>query len=172
MTEFVPVKEFEGYLEISRLGVIKRGKHVFKHTETTAGYWRVNISIKNKKYYRFVHRLLAIAFLPNPENKPYINHIDGNPKNNSLENLEWCTAAENNLHAFRVMGRKPVKSWLGKSGKPHNKSKTVFCVTLGREFGSSHEAARELGLHQGNVAAVCRGEVPHTGHLKFIYVEK
>ena len=61
------------------------------------GYLKINLKRPNRVL--SVHRLVAIAFIPNPDNKPYINHIDGNPKNNLVNNLEWCTAKENAIHA-------------------------------------------------------------------------
>jgi len=62
----------------------------------------------NKKKHCSVHRLIAIAFIPNEHNKPQVNHIDGNPLNNSIENLEWVTDSENKFHAYRT-GLKKAK---------------------------------------------------------------
>jgi hypothetical protein len=72
---------------------------------------------KNLKYVRYVlykknysaHRIVALHFIPNPENKPWINHIDGDPSNNHYTNLEWCTPKENERHSFDVLGKKPWK---------------------------------------------------------------
>lgn len=60
----------------------------------------LNVIFQRKTYQ--VHRLIAMAFIPNPDKKPYINHKDGNKHNNSIDNLEWCTASENNKHAWRT----------------------------------------------------------------------
>jgi HNH endonuclease. len=63
------------------------------------GYQFVKLNHKRKKYHRLIHRLVAIAFIPNPENKSQVNHIDGYKLNNKVKNLEWSTPAENIMHA-------------------------------------------------------------------------
>jgi len=106
---------YEGYYQISRFGQVKRvsqdkktrrirNKYIppLKKTIGTTGYYHVHLAVdKNHKNYR-VHRLVAAAFIPNPENKPCINHIDGNKLNNHVSNLEWCTMKENSQHAVRI----------------------------------------------------------------------
>lgn len=90
--------------EINKLGVI-RDKLKFKIKSQyvgSTGYYMVSFSTKNKSKPFRVHRLLAMCFVPNPHNKPHINHIDGNKLNNSIDNLEWVTHKENMRHAFRT----------------------------------------------------------------------
>lgn len=65
------------------------------------GYWRVELWANGRGRKFLLHRLLAEAFIPNPEGKPQVNHIDGNKPNNSLSNLEWVTQSENQIHAYR-----------------------------------------------------------------------
>ena len=73
------------------------------------GYQKVNISMHNKEKLVSIHRLVAEAFIPNPDNKPEVNHIDGNKKNNAVWNLEWVTPKENIAHAYRTGLRKGMK---------------------------------------------------------------
>lgn len=84
------------------------------------GYLRVSLYCGNNKHKAYyVHRLLAMAFIPNPENKQFINHIDGNPKNNNISNLEWCTKSENGLHAFKLGLNKPSPQIGEKNGNSY-----------------------------------------------------
>lgn len=94
--------------EISSLGIVRRKDGLYKHANKThvqpylnnKGYWCVHC-YKNSRVHKFqIHRLLATLFITNPENKSYINHIDGNTQNNELTNLEWCTQSENIQHAW------------------------------------------------------------------------
>lgn len=63
------------------------------------GYRQILLTVNNKRHYCLVHRLVAKAYIPNPENKPEVNHMDGNKLNNNVENLEWVNTRENQLHA-------------------------------------------------------------------------
>ena len=75
---------------------------VLKKGKTTTGYWLVVLSKDGKSRTHKVHRLVAKVFINNPQGKPNVNHIDNNPLNNNVENLEWCTQSENVAHAYRI----------------------------------------------------------------------
>jgi hypothetical protein len=111
---FKPVVGYEGYYEVSNFGNVysvdreiltirgffeKRKRRKMNFMYAKAGYVCVCLSRDNKNNRTFVHRLVAMAFIPNPENKPQVNHKDLNKANNRVDNLEWNTALENNKHA-------------------------------------------------------------------------
>ena len=110
------IKGYEGLYQISSLGRVKSLSRKISNEKRTYlskekilkihlrkdGYCRIGLT-KNKKQQQFlVHRLVSHAFIPNPENKPCINHKDGDKENNYVNNLEWCTSSENNKHAFKT----------------------------------------------------------------------
>lgn len=107
-----PIKGYEGLYEISNYGRVKslpkiRGRRltnetILKPRISTQGYIMVGLRKNDKTFNASVHRLIAEAFIPNPENKKKVNHIDGNKQNNSIDNLEWCTPSENMQHAYRT----------------------------------------------------------------------
>lgn len=101
---FKKIEGFEGYY-ISTWGRVYSEKvnGFLKPFTTGKGYLKVDLHKNGKRTHKKVHRLVAEAFIPNPLGKPQVNHIDGNKKNNSYTNLEWCTNQENQLHAQGLM---------------------------------------------------------------------
>ena len=101
---FKDVVGYEDYYSISNMGnlVSKRsGKKLkpFKHKDGLTYYYRTTLSGEGKKHNKSIHRLVAEAFIPNPENLPIVNHIDNDGTNNKVSNLEWCTYSHNSKHA-------------------------------------------------------------------------
>ena len=186
-----PIKGFEGYYEANELGQIKSLKHTFvtkngqrytkrekilKPTSNKQGYLKVNVCINGKRYTRFVHQLVALAFLDNPENKPQIDHKNVNTQDNRVENLHWVTAKENSnmpLHRSNITGdkngffgkkhsketrQKVAESNKRRSGANSNRSQPVINLDTGKTFVSFTEASRSLGLSDKAVyRAVKRG---------------
>ena len=102
MELFKIIEEFPDY-QISNLGNIKNKKGQLLnigHRRSNSGYIQVRLSKNGKYYYRYIHRLLALAFIPNPNGYRTINHIDGNKLNNSISNLEWASDEMQQRHAF------------------------------------------------------------------------
>lgn len=135
MEVWKPIQGFEGFYEISNLGKVKslerlvhksNGRHaIFKPNllkpTIGAGYLRVVLSREGFKRTLSIHRLIAMAFIPNPGNKPEVNHKNGVKTDNRIENLEWCTISENISHAFKLGLLKPIMK--GKAGELHPTSK-------------------------------------------------
>lgn len=133
------------------------------------GYERIWLTINGKKEHHSVHRLVALNFVPNPEKKLEVNHIDGNKLNNNASNLEWCTRSENEQHAWKN-GLKPnlVK---GKFGKDHVASRPFVCVETGKIYYCQRELAEELGSGMEGVSHLTRacrfGYLDHGCHWRY-----
>lgn len=103
-----PVVGYEGLYEVSNIGRVRRKlgetERILKgYIATNIHYMVVDLSKGDNKAKQYsIHRLVAQAFIPNPKNKPCVNHIDGNKLNNSVDNLEWCSYSENLTHAYRT----------------------------------------------------------------------
>lgn len=160
------VKGWERY-EVSSTGKMRNSEtgKMLKSRPDKEGYLIITLSINNARKTMKIHRLVAEAFIPNPENKSQVNHKDGKHANNSVDNLEWCTSSENHLHAYRTLGRKAHRS--ESSGRAKRK---VLCVETGIIYTSATEAAKVIGGKQGGLSTACRGErITYRGyHWRYI----
>lgn len=159
--EWRPISGFEGLYEVSNLGEVRncrksRPKSLFdatlaKHVNGRRGeakYISVGLWKNNKPIYKYVHRLVAEAFIPNPESKPYVNHIDGDPSNNCVSNLEWCTALENMKHA-KLLGliKSPdVSISIANLSKVNDIAKIRLRCSNGKLYDSVTSASRSLNI--------------------------
>ena len=159
-TEYLPI----GYL-INKEGYVKSpyGK-ILKTQISNSGYYCLPIKVNGKQKGFFIHRAIAYGFIPNPQNKPILNHKDGNKLNNSLSNLEWCDSSHNMQHMYDT-GLKKYRPlhYKGKFGSEHNRSKSVICVETSIEYGSQSEAQRLLGLGGGSVCWSIKNKKPIFG---------
>lgn len=134
-----------------------KSKKFLKPRKHSGGYLQVSLCKNSKHKTYYIHRLVAEAYLPNPEELPQVNHKDENKENNALPNLEWCDMTYNNNYGSR-------NERAGKAlGKP------VYCIELDKTFDSSHAAARELGLIQQSITKCCTGKYKTTGGFHFRY---
>ncbi len=162
---------FEGY-QASNLGRIKSFKlqkngRILKQSKrkNLSGYLGVQLFFENGKRDRKVHRLVCLAFHDNPENKPTVNHIDGNHENNCADNLEWATYAEQNKHAYGTGLRKPSKLNGGR--------KVVQILPDGKEivYPSVRQASLVVGVSDTAIHKVCK-ELRHTaGGFRWKFID-
>lgn len=151
-------KPIEGYphLLISRTGKVwttTYNRELHPHL-TNRGYLRVNLS-KDKTVKRaHIHRLVAQAFIPNPDNLPTVDHIDGNKLNNNVENLQWISHSDNCRKA-RSLAEKP--------------NRAIICIETGKVYKSKAQAGRELGISTAVMSSLLKGEFESYHHLHFEY---
>lgn len=149
---------FEGYFQISNTGKVKSVKRELINSSnikrvikekilspciSTNGYRIVSLNKDKKRIKMSIHRLIATAFIPNPENKPFVNHINGIKTDNRIENLEFVSASENIKHAYNIGLMKPTA--LGKFGKNNSGSKKVYQFDKSGNFIGEHFGISEAG---------------------------
>lgn len=178
---------YEGIFEVSSLGNIRSirrtlsvsgrnasgpfsckrscGGQLLSPATTRLGYKQVCYDRKSI----FVHRLVALAFLDNPESKPFINHKNGVRTDNRVSNIEWCTHSENLRHAYRELG--VINPYTGKFSKNHPKSKPVTAISLKtgaiHAFDCALDAVRSgVGKDSGQISRACSGKAKqHNGYI-------
>ena len=163
------IKGFEGRYSVSTLGNIRNDKssRLLSPNIGNHGYrkcsWRENGIVE----YFLVHRVVAKTFIPNPDGKRTVNHIDGDKLNNRVENLEWATDSEQQLHALDIGLRPPQLT-----GYDSKASKTIYQFDLQgnfiKEYGSTRCAEKELNkrLH---ISEVCNGKRKTSGGYIWSY---
>lgn len=155
MEKWITLKGYDNFYEISNYGEIKSinrfvrsstGRKRFvmgrmiKQKHNKDGYQFVTLSKNGQLQNHYVHRLVAETFIPNPANKPQVNHIDGNKTNNFINNLEWVSVSENAKHAY--------KNGLSSNiGATHSFAQKVIDKCTGKKYSCIKEAADDLGMN-------------------------
>lgn len=164
--ELKEIVGFENYL-ISKDGKIFNKRNLNKclcSWKDNVGYMQVVLRKNNKKCYKRVHRLVAKAFIPNPNNLPMVNHKDGNKTNNNVDNLEWCTNSQNTQDAYdkgyyKSTYKVPVKAIHKETGEVHI-------------FRSIRKLAEELKLNRKTVSNILNGQKTTNNYdYYFEYIE-
>ena len=200
------VKNYEGLYQVSNLGRIKslnynhtNKEKILELFKNNQGYMIICLHKKGRQKTFRVHRLVAEAFIPNPKNKPEIDHINTIRDDNRVENLRWVTRKENSNNEltkqkYKEMNlgekhplygkklpeetkRKLSESLSGKNNPMYGKygsnnpnAKNVYCVELNKTWKCIKECAEELGLHDSNITMCCKGVIKTTGKMHFKYV--
>lgn len=158
------------------------GPRILKGTINTSGYCVVDLYKQLKPQKWLVHRLVAIAFIPNPDNKPMIDHIDTVRTNNRVENLRWCTLRENQNNPITLIkfsqtstGRRFSKETKEKLSEIHKRIQLTPVCQLSidgetiKEWPGILIAEKELGINRKSISRCCRGKYKTAGGYKWKY---
>lgn len=152
---------WEGLYQVSNQGRIRSIRVKVTKPFDAKGYKVATLHSGDRKERAGVHRFVAQAFLPNPEGKEQVNHKNGDRSDNRVENLEWVTCQENNIHRCRVLN--------GGGGRPE---RAVVCLTTGEWFQSITAAADATGAQLCKILMCCQGKRKHTKGLAWSYAEE
>ncbi len=171
MEEWVKINDFDGYFANVN-GQVKSNKRVILYSNgrthihpekylkpsiSRKGYFRITLFRNLKRYKIMLHRVIALTFIPNPENKPTVNHKDGDKKNNSVSNLEWATQSEQNIHSFSELNRKPTE---GKAKKVFQYNMNGNLITVHPSYTS---AQKTVGVSKTSILDCVNGRAKTAG---------
>lgn len=184
MEQWKMIKGYTNYM-VSNLGNVKSlnynhtGKEkILKYKIDKYGYYLVCLYKKGVKKFHTIHRLVAEAFIPNPDNKPCIDHINTDKTENRIDNLRWVTSKENNNNPLTKTHRsdslKGQKNYMfSKFGKEHHNSKEILQFSLHGEFikkwDSQADIERELLIKQSSISECCKNKRKTSGGYKWGY---
>ena len=151
------IEGYEGLYAIEDDGRVWSYKRsIYMKPASVGGYRQVILRKDGEAKHHYIHRLVAQAFIPNPDNLPQVNHKNEQKDDNRLENLEWCDAKYNMNYG----------SFPERRGKQR-----IYCIETGEYYESQLAAAKALNLQQGNIGAVLNGRQHQTGGYHFIFAE-
>lgn len=158
-------KSVFGKYEVSNYGNVRNSRtgKMLKLITDRYGYNIVCLFECGRRYYPKVHRLVALAFIENPSDKPFIDHIDGNKTNNVVSNLRWVTPKENTHNPITLEKiKKHCKP-------PAPTTRAVFCVETGEQYQSVREAAEITGVDSSSITKCCKGKRKICGGFHWRY---
>lgn len=173
MEKWLPVKGYENYYEISNLGEVRSYDRLVTHWRGGwslakgrrlkliyhKGYSTVHLSVNGVSKIKSVHRLLANTFIPNPTFLPVINHRDGNPKNNKIGNLEWCTLSHNVRHAYAtgLIKKRFGEEW--HSSKLKESQVREIKILLKKGEMKHYEIAKAFNISKATICLINRNKL-------------
>ena len=173
MENWKEIDGYEGLYEVSDLGRVKSFWHgkerILKPGKNTCGYLHVSLFKDGKVKQPKIHRLVAEAFIPNPDNLETVNHKDEVKTNNAVSNLEWMSIKDNlnyGTHNKRVSEAKINHPSLSKKVQMFDKSTGELLAT----FPSTHEAGRVTGIYHQNISQCCKGKYKSAGGYIWRYL--
>jgi hypothetical protein len=163
---WIDISGFEGLYQVSPCGSVRNARtlRVLKPKYAGAGYQQVCLGAGN---YRYVHRIVAQAFIPNPDALPQVNHLDGVKSNNAATNLEWCSRSGNLKHAYEagLLDKSACKN--PKSGYEHGRSRAVVMSSISGHiqitYPSIRNASAETGVDASSIHGALHGKFKQAG---------
>ena len=170
MEQWRTIKGYDGRYIVSNTGRVKNaitGRELKQETHH-CGYLRVHLCGKEKSGMLRVHRLVAESFIPNPEGKPQVNHIDGDKRNNNVENLEWTTPIENVRHSWEHGLREGNKKWY------QSKKRRVVATSVDGNVVIKFESISDAKKHfrTNHVSDVLNGHREQAKGYRFAFDEE
>lgn len=167
---FKDIKGYEGAYQISNFGNVRSLKRniLLRQSPDRKGYLHIILYKNNKSKVGRIHRLVAETFIPNPENKPQVNHKDGNKLNNCVNNLEWVTNSENQKHAFKLHLQTNSGNNNPRARKINQYDSTGKLI---KTWNSFYDITKELGINRSSIWRCCVGKYKKSHNYVWRYAE-